>query len=148
MLRRSMRKTSFLVFLLLICLFPASHSLCFEGKGQDCSKCHTLSSDDARDLLKGVIPDIKIISVELSPTQGLWGVYLESGGRKGLIYVDFAKKHFFMGSLISIGERKNLTQERLEELNKVDVSQIPLTDALVLGDQKAKIRVISFHDPD
>ncbi len=65
-----------------------------------------------------------------------------------MIYVDFGKKHFFTGSLISIKERRNLTQERLEELNKVDVAQIPLNDALVLGDQKARIRVISFHDPD
>jgi len=65
-----------------------------------------------------------------------------------LIYVDFAKKHFFVGSLISIKERKNLTQERFAELNKVDVSQIPLNDALVIGDQKARIKVISFSDPD
>lgn len=148
MLRRNMSKISLLAFLLLFCLLPASHSLCFEGKSQDCSKCHTLSSDEARDLLKGAIPDIRIISVKLSPTQGLWEVYLESRGRKGLIYVDFGKKHFFTGSLISIKDRRNLTQERFEELNKVDVAQIPLNDALVLGDQKARIRVISFHDPD
>jgi thiol:disulfide interchange protein DsbC len=50
--------------------------------------------------------------------------------------------------LISIKERKNLTQERFTELSKVDVSQIPLKDALVLGDQKARIKVISFSDPD
>jgi thiol:disulfide interchange protein DsbC len=143
-----MSKTSFLTFLLLFCLLPSNPSFCFEVKGQDCSKCHTLSSDEAGDLLKGVIPDIRIINVKLSPSKGLWEVYLESGGRKGLIYVDFAKKHFFMGPLISIRERKNLTQERFAELNKVDVSQIPLNDALVMGDQKARIRVISFHDPD
>jgi len=148
MLKGNMPKTSFLAFLLLFCLLPSNPSFCFEGKGQDCSKCHTLSSDEAVDLLKGVIPDIRIINVKLSPSKGLWEVYLESGGRKGLIYVDFAKKHFFMGSLISIRERKNLTQERFTELNKVDVSQIPLNDALVLGDQKARIKVISFHDPD
>jgi thiol:disulfide interchange protein DsbC len=148
MLRRSMSKTSFLAFLLLFCLLPSHPSFCLEGKGQDCSKCHTLSSDEAGDLLKGVIPDIRILNVKLSSSKGLWEVYFESGGRKGLIYVDFAKKHFLMGSLISIRERKNLTQERFMELNKVDVSQIPLKDALVMGDQKARIRVISFHDPD
>ena len=148
MLRRSMSKTSFLAFLLLFSLLPSHPCFCFEGKGQDCSKCHTLSSDEARDLLKEAIPDIRIASVKLSPTQGLWEVYLESRGRKGIVYVDFPKKHFFTGSLISIKDRRNLTQERFEELNKVDVSQIPLNDALVLGDQKARIRVISFHDPD
>jgi len=143
-----MPKMHLLAFLMVFCLFSPNPSFCFEGKGQDCSKCHTLSNDEARDLLKEAIPDIKIVSVELAPPQGFWEVYLEAGGRKGLIYVDFAKKHFFVGSLISIKERKNLTQERFTELSKVDVSQIPLKDALVLGDQRARIKVISFSDPD
>ncbi len=148
MLRRNMSKRSFLTFLLLFCLLPASHSFCFEGKSQDCSKCHTLSNDEARELLKDAIPDVKIISVKLGPPKGVWEVYLESKGRKGLVYVDFDKNHFFGGPLFSIKEKKNLTQERFTELSKVDVSQIPLSDALILGDPKARIRVISFHDPD
>jgi thiol:disulfide interchange protein DsbC len=148
MLRRNMPKTSFLAFLLLFCLFPPNPSFCFEEKGQDCSKCHTLSNDEARDLLKEAIPDVKIISVKLGPPKGFWEVYLEARGRKGLVYVDFDKNHFFGGPLFSIKERKNLTQERFAELNKVDVSQIPLNDALVMGDQKARIKVIFFSDPD
>jgi len=148
MLRRIMSKASLIGFFMLSCLLLSTPSFCFEKKGQDCSKCHTLSSDEARELLKGAIPDVRIIQVKLSPAQGLWEIYLESRGRKGLIYVDFAKKHFFTGSLISIGERKNLTQERFTELNRIDVSQIPLEDALVLGDPKAKIKVICFSDPD
>ncbi len=73
---------------------------------------------------------------------------MEQTGRKGLVYIDFSKKHFFSGPLVFIAERKNLTQERLLELIKVDVSQIPLDDALVMGDPKARIRVIVFSDPD
>lgn len=148
MLRRNMFKKSFPAFLLLFCLLSSNPSFCFETKGQDCFKCHTLSSDEARDLLKGAIPGIRIINVQASQAQGFWEVYLESGGRKGLVYVDFAKKHFFAGSLRSIKEGRNLTQERFEELNKVDVSQIPLKDALILGDRDARIKIVSFHDPD
>ncbi len=148
MLKRIVSKATFAVFLLLFYLLLSTPSLCFEKKGQDCSKCHTLSNDEARELLKGAIPDVRIIQVRLSPAQGLWEIYLESRGRKGLIYVDFAKKHFFAGSLISIGDRKNLTQERFVELNRVDVSQIPLNDALVLGDPKARVKIICFSDPD
>jgi thiol:disulfide interchange protein DsbC len=143
-----MSKTSFLAFLLLFCLFSPNPSFCFEGKGQDCSKCHTLNNDEARDLLKDAIPDVQIIIVRLGPPKGFWEVYLESRGRKGLVYVYFDKNHFFGGPLFSVMEKKNLTQERLEELRKIDVSQIPLNDALVLGDQKARIKVISFSDPD
>lgn len=148
MLTRSMLKAVLLNFLLLFCLLPVVNSYGFEAQGQDCSKCHVLSNSEAQDLLKNIIPDVVILNIRLSLARGFWEVYLESRGKRGLIYIDFPKKHFFSGRLISITEKKNLTQERLTELNKVDVSQVPLDDALLMGDQKAKIRVIVFTDPD
>jgi len=148
MLRKSMLLRLLVNCLLLFCLLPTGYSYGFETKGQECSKCHTLNRDEAKDLLKNVIPDVVILDVRLSPVKGVWEVDLESRGRKAIVYVDFLKKHFFSGALVSIAERKNLTQERSIELNKVDVSQIPLEDALVMGDQKARIRVIVFTDPD
>jgi len=134
--------------LLLFCLLPTTYSYGFETRGQDCSKCHTLNKEEAQDLLKNMIPEVAILDVRPSPVKGFWEVYLESRGQKGIIYVDFQKRHFFSGALVSLGERKNLTQERLVELNRVDASQITLDDALVMGDQKARIRVIVFTDPD
>jgi thiol:disulfide interchange protein DsbC len=134
--------------LLFFCLLPIGYSYGFETRGQECSKCHTLNGDEAWDLLINIIPDVVILDVRLSPVKGFWEVYLESRGRKAIIYVDFLKKHFFSGALVSIGEKKNLTQERFIELNKVNVSQIPLENALVMGDEKARIRVIVFTDPD
>ncbi len=148
MLGKSMFKAVLLNFLLLFCFLPVADSYGFEARGKDCSKCHILSNSEAKDLLKKIIPDVVILDIRLSPVRGFWEVYSEQTGRKGFVYIDFAKKHFFAGSLISIAERKNLTQERLLELIKVDVSQIPLDDALVMGDQKARIRVIVFSDPD
>jgi thiol:disulfide interchange protein DsbC len=133
---------------LLFCLLSVGYSYGFETRGQECSKCHTLNKDEAGDLLRGVIPDVVILDIRLSPVKGVWEVDLESRGRKAIVYIDFLKKHFFSGALVSIGEKKNLTQERFIELNKVDVSQIPLEDALVMGDQKGRIRVIVFTDPD
>jgi thiol:disulfide interchange protein DsbC len=148
MLGRDMFKAMLLNFLLLFCLLPIADSYGFEARGKDCSKCHILSKSEAKDLLKKIIPDVVILDIRLSSVRGFWEVYSEQTGRKGLVYIDFAKKHFFSGPLISIAERKNLTQERLLELTKIDVSQIPLDDALVMGDQKARIRVIVFSDPD
>src|SRR4030043_2015425 len=112
--------------LLFLCLLPMGYSYGFEARGQECSKCHTLNKDEAWDLLKNVIPDVVILDVRLSPVKGVWEVDLESRGRKAIVYVDFLKKHFFSGALVSIADRRNLTQERFIELNKVDVSQIPL----------------------
>ena len=84
----------------------------------------------------------------MSPSKGLWEVYGQSGSRKGIFYIDFAKKHALLGAMLSIAEQKNLSQERLSELNKIDVSQIPLQDALVMGNPNAKFKVIVFDDPD
>ncbi len=147
MLYRSMVRVVVLFPLVLFLLFPISASFGFEAKGQDCSGCHTLKVEEAKELLKDV-PNIKILEVYPSPVKGFWEVYLESGGKKGLIYLDFSKKYFISGSLFSIREKKNVTQERLTDLHRVDVSQIPLEDALVMGDPKAKTRIIAFDDPD
>jgi thiol:disulfide interchange protein DsbC len=120
----------------------------FETQGQDCSKCHTLNRDEAQSLLKEIYPDLKVLAINHSPAKSVWEVYLESRGRAGIVYVDFSKKFVFSGSLISIAERKNLSQDRISQLRRFDVSQIPLGDALVMGDEKAPIRVVVFDDPD
>ncbi len=131
-------------------LFLALPGYCFgfETRGQDCSKCHTLNKDDATNLLQTVFPGVKVLEVSISPAKGLWEVFSELSGRKGIVYVDFSKKYVFTGNLLSITEKKNVTQERFSELTKVDVSQIPLGNALVMGDPQAKSRIIVFDDPD
>ena len=143
-----MRRLLFLAVLPIFFLILTGVSHGFETKGQDCSKCHTLGNDEARDLLKNLFPDIKVLDIKVSAVKALWEVFTEAGGRKGMMYVDFSKKYLFLGSVVSIKEKRNLTQERFNELNRIDVSQIPLDDALVLGAQDAKIRIIAFSDPD
>ncbi len=143
-----MASRAFLFALILLCFLPASPSIGFETKGQDCSKCHTLTDAEAGSLLRNIIPDLTVLGVNPSPVKGIWEIYLESRGKKGLAYIDFSKKYFIHGSIISIAERKNLTQDRFTDLNRVDVSQIPLSDALVVGDPAAKTKVIVFDDPD
>jgi thiol:disulfide interchange protein DsbC len=137
-----------LIPFLLVALFLPGYCFGFESRGQDCSKCHTLTKDEATDLLKSLFPGIRVLEVGISPAKGLWEVFSEVGSRKGIVYIDFSKNYVFSGAIISIKEKKNLTQERFTELNKVDVSQIPLDDAIVMGDPKARIQVIVFDDPD
>jgi len=114
----------------------------------NCSKCHQITDADATTLLKEIIPDVKILEIRPALVKGLWEIAIESRGQKGIVYVDFSRKNIISGSILDIKTKANLTQERSSELNKVDVSQIPLDDALVLGDKDAKYRVIVFDDPD
>jgi thiol:disulfide interchange protein DsbC len=144
-----MRPKTLIFTVVLVCGFIGGvRTYGFESRGQDCAKCHTLGQDDAKNLLKHVIPDMKVHQIGMSPVKGLWEVFFESGGRKGLIYIDFGKKFIFSGSLISIADRRNFTQERFNELNRADLSQIPLDDALVMGEKAAKYKVIVFDDPE
>ena len=120
----------------------------FAPADQDCSQCHTLSSEQAKKTLAEMIPDVKILNIAPSNVKGLWEIAIESGGRKGILYLDYSGKYLVSGNLFSITTRTNITQERSQDLNRVDVSQIPLKDALVLGEKDAKHKVIVFDDPD
>lgn len=131
-----------------VLLMPLSRSYGFSEKGNDCSKCHTLKKDEAAGLLKELIPNVNILDIKTMPVKGIWEVDIETGGKKGLLYIDFSKKHLISGSILDVKAKKNLTQERLSEINKVDVSKIPLGDALVMGEKNAKHKVIVFDDPD
>jgi thiol:disulfide interchange protein DsbC len=113
-----------------------------------CEKESPLSVDEALTLLKNLDPNIKVTAVKPSPVGGLWEVDIETGGKKIPVYIDLSKKYLISGSIIDIKGKKDLTQERLSEINKVDISQIPLEDALVMGDKEAKYRVIVFDDPE
>jgi thiol:disulfide interchange protein DsbC len=138
-----------LLFLTVCLLFmPLSYAYSFSDKTENCSKCHILKSDEAFILLKDIIPGLKILEIRTGPFKGLWEVDIEGGGKKGLAYVDFSKKYVISGGIIDIKGRRNLTQERLTEINRVNVAQIPLSDALVIGDRNAKHKIIVFDDPD
>ena len=145
-----MRKFIFIVFVILslttFILIQNSHSA--EKMDHDCLKCHKMTNDEATNLLKETIPDAKVIEVRAASVKGLWEIAIEKNGQKGIIYADFSRHFIISGGMFDLKTKANLTQERLGELTKVDVSQIPLDDALVMGKKDAKYRVIVFSDPD
>lgn len=132
---------------LAVLMMPVAHAYAFSDMGEDCSKCHKLSKEDAVSLLKD-FGQINVLDVTTSPSKGMWEVDVDSGGRKGIVYIDYSKKYLFSGSIFDIKKKENLTQKRMEDLSRVDVSQIPLDDALVMGAKDAKYRIIVFDDPD
>ncbi len=113
----------------------------------DCNSCHSLKLSEAQSILDSFSPSLKAVDVETSPASGLWEVTFDYHGRKNVIYVNFDKKHIVRGSIIDIKTKKDMTSERVSYLNRVDVSRIPLDDALILGRSDARVRVIVFDDP-
>src|SRR3990167_2075794 len=143
-------KKSLIVFLLVI-FAPAvttramDTAFAFKGAGcsQDCASCHSLSKDEAKKLIKADAFKADVADVRMSPVKGLWEIEVAKEGQKFLIYVDFGKKYLVEGKFTPLAQLG-----KPPELKKVDLSQIPLGDAVVMGNPKAKTKIIVFDDTD
>jgi thiol:disulfide interchange protein DsbC len=108
-----------------------------------------LTKEEAKEILKKIAPDVNIVSVEKSAVEGLWEVAITgNAGNKGVVYLDSTKKFLIQGSIINLATKANLTKEKFDEINKVDVSKIPLENSLIVGDPEAKQKIFVFADPD
>jgi thiol:disulfide interchange protein DsbC len=145
-----MRKyiSGLLILIPLFTIFIFSNTYCSNASDQKSSSCSQIKKDDLLPQLKNLAPDIEILKIGTSPIEGLCEVAIETKGRKGILYTDPATKYIISGSILEIATKTNLTQERLIDLNRVDVSQIPLDNAILMGDKEAKHRIIVFTDPD
>jgi len=132
----------------VISLIIIHNTYSIETCEHNCTKCHKITNDEILNLVRELIPDAKVLDVSPSFVKGIWEIAIEAKGQKGIVYVDFSKKYIVTGAILNVKAKTNVTQERLIEINKVDVSQIPLDDALLMGDKDAKLRVIVFDDPD
>lgn len=150
------------LFLMSALVVSSVHAFSPSGCEGDCTKCHTLTQQEAKDIIKKNdlfkklnVPDAKITGVKLSPVKSLWEVSLDNKGKSLVIYIDYSKTHVVLGTIVEIATFANRTAEqikKLEEKRRVDVSKIPLDRALVMGKknpgQGKQKKVIIFTDPD
>lgn len=119
-----------------------------EGCSGDCASCHPITKAEVADILRKVDPAITVLDVGEAPTRGLHQISVKKEGQTGLLYLDYSKKHLFVGSIIDISSRTDLTKKTVEDSIRIDVAKIPLKDALVLGNRKAKKKLYVFSDPE
>lgn len=84
-----------------------------------------------------------IKGVEKSPIPGLYEVNLGSQ----LVYSDAKGDHVLIGNLIDTSSGENLTQQRFAEVNRIDVSRLPLNDALKVVHGNGRRKLVVFSDP-
>jgi len=143
-----MRKLLIVIAFISVAFFLSPRiSSAFDKCDKNCSKCHTLTAQQAKDVLVKLVPDVKVLEVAKGPINGLWEVGMETRGRKGIVYIDFSKKKVIAGNIIDLATKKNYTQESFQRINKVDFALIPLRNSLVMGDKNAKHKVVVFIDP-
>jgi thiol:disulfide interchange protein DsbC len=115
--------------------------------GSNCIECHSLTPAEAESILKN-LGTVK--SVQISPVKGLWELSLERDGRQAVVFMDFAKKHLIAGPVfeISAETQSSTTPQQNKEDRKVDISSIPLTDSIFMGNPMGRYRIFVFTDPD
>jgi thiol:disulfide interchange protein DsbC len=124
----------------------------FKEGGENCAKCHVLSEKEMGPILAKIrAPDAKVLEIQPSPIKGMWEVSFERRSQRFVVYVDFSKKFVTPGPIIEYDSGKDKTREKVTALNeakRVNVAQIPLKEALLLGKEEATRKVIVFLDPD
>jgi len=98
----------------------------------------------AANLLK-LSPQLVVKEVRpMDAIPGLYEVYIGDA----IFYTDAGGEHMIAGGHIyETATRTDLTQARLEALNRIDFSTLPLKNAIVSGDPKGKPLAV-FTDPD
>ncbi len=115
------------------------------GAAKGCSECHKLTKEEAGKILGKMVDNV--VAVVQGPFPGVWEVDVARDGRTYPVYVDYSLKYLFNGQFIRLAGMENLTGLRYQDLNRVDVSSIPLKDAIVVGSRSARKKVIVLTDP-
>jgi len=90
------------------------------------------------------IPTLPITSIRPSPINGLYELQVGSQ----IFYADRTGKYLIAsGHIFNVASHTDLTAQRLEQINAVDWSSLPLEQAIVSGDPKG-LPVAIFTDPE
>lgn len=105
-----------------------------------------LTIKQATQILSGI--EGEVISVENTEVSGFFLVGMKMQGQIVPLYLDKSGSFLFSGNVIDLTKRKNLTEDHFAKLNPINVSEIPLENALLLGKPEASQQTIVFTDPD
>lgn len=91
------------------------------------------------------LPDLPALDgARTSPLNGL--IELRAGGH--IFYTDANGDYLIEGQMLDTKTQRNLTEERLDEINKVDFDSFPFKDAIVWKNGTGKRRMVIFADPN
>jgi thiol:disulfide interchange protein DsbC len=98
-----------------------------------------------RKAIEATYPQVKVDSVTKTPFSGMYEVF--AGGQ--ILYADDKLTYLITdGQLIDPKTKRNITSSRLEELTKIDVSTLPLDQAIKVVKGNGSRKLYVFSDPD
>lgn len=96
---------------------------------------------DVQATLRSRYPATQIDAVNPTPISGVFEVVM----RRKIVYVDATGQYFLFGRIFDLPGNRDLTEERLRDLSRLDVSLIPATQILEQGTGDQVVYV--FSDP-
>lgn len=91
------------------------------------------------------------MNINETPVKGLCEIVFDNRGRIGVFYLSSDKNYLISGPLWKTADMFNMTMERITAVNdkkRIDVTKIPLQEAIILGESNATKKVIIFTDPE
>jgi len=104
----------------------------------DCGPCARVRKN-----VQASLPGTAVGEIRRAPIRGLFEIQM---GRN-IAYTDRHGKLFLMGHIYDPATRRDLTAERLAEVNRVSWKDLPLKDAIVSGPEDGT-RLAVFTDPE
>lgn len=91
------------------------------------------------------MPDFpKIDEVTRTNVPGLWDLRIGTD----LVYTDAEGQYLIQGSIFETRTRTNLTEQRLDKLTAIDISTLPLKDAITWKQGTGARKLVVFEDPN
>lgn len=107
----------------------------------------TAQADDLSAIAKNLrwlYPSTQIDEVRPAPISGVYEVVMG----KNIGYTNSEGRYFMFGHVFDMKTRQDLTQQRLDDLNIVKFSELPLKDAIKVVQGKGERTLVVFSDPD
>ncbi|OAG27303.1 DsbC family protein [Thermodesulfatator autotrophicus] len=90
----------------------------------------------------------KVVSIKPAPVKGLCEVVIDSNGRKTPLYLDESGRYLILGRIIDIPKRKDITQARVTDLNRLSPEKLKELKKLVAFSVGKGPEVFLITDPD
>ena len=100
-------------------------------------------ADKIKAALKKALPDAPVDQVRKTP-YGLYEVVIAGD----IFYTDEKASYLFMGHLVDLKTKENVTESRMRQVNKVSFDALPLDSAIKIVRGNGSRRIAIFEDPN
>lgn len=117
----------------------------FLGLGLRCVEAQCPGKERIREAVRPFIRgEMEILAIRPAPVGGLCEVAVKVKGRSRIFYIDSEARHLFMGQILEIGTKRNLTREAAEELARLEPRDMERLEELTAFEEGKAEKVLYF----